>query len=311
MESSTIQYNECFQCKRCGHQSKLKSNLLKHLRNKKTCFEHISNIDRSILIDELLTKQSQGSFECPHCSRRFNKASSKSRHLKNCKKSPLKDMTCQVPDFVQVVNELQTKVKELEAQLKTNSNMTTNNTTTHNTNNGIINQNHVVINAFGNEDISYLTEHKGFTKFMVNCIRSKAEGVVDFIAKKHFHPDHPENHNVRKLNKKDDFIEVRTGKEWKTRFSDDVVYDLFSDLEKVYMRLVEAAFIEGGSINKQLLDTFMRTVGAPLEWDLTTDNYEYLCDKPLTDDEKDKMRNKIYRLVIEEIYKRSKSLHSF
>jgi hypothetical protein len=215
--------------------------------------------------------------------------------------------------MAQVVAELQSKVKELEAKLDgqhASSSNTTTTTNNNNINNGTVNNNavnnNVIINAFGKEDISYLTEHKGFKKFMVNCLRSKAEGMVEFIAKKHFHPDHPENHNLRKLNKKDEFIEVKTGKEWKTRYSEDVMFDLFSSIEKEFASFVENVFLEDGSLNKQWLNTFMKMVGVPLDWDLNTDSYEYKCDTPLSDEEKERLRQRIYRLAIENIYKKSK-----
>lgn len=290
-------------CERCGYNSATKSNLLKHLRNKKPCQALSADIDRVVLIENLLKDDLKRPHVCGTCSKRFTTSSSKSRHQKLCKIKPSSDMN----SVLEVVNDLQNKVKELENKLgeRDLAGPTTNYNTTNN--NSVVNN--IIINAFGKEDISYLTEHKGFKKFMINCIRNRAEGVVDFIAKKHFHPDHPENHNVRKLNKKDDFIEVKTGKEWKTRFSEDVVSDLMSSIEKEFMKFVESAFLEDGSLNKQWLDVFMKSVGVPLEWDLDTEEYEYICNNPLSDDEKDRMLQRIYRLVIEDIYKRSKSVH--
>ena len=77
-----------------------------------------------------------------------------------------------------------------------------NNTNSHNTNNFDIenqtnNSVHFHINAFGNENLDYITND-----FIHGCVNRIYESVPTIVQKMHFDPAHPENHNVKIPNKK-------------------------------------------------------------------------------------------------------------
>lgn len=294
-----------FECKRCGYKTLIKSNLLKHLRIKNPCVAANANIDRDVLVDELIPEKiySENAHICKFCNRKFNSQPNHSRHQKICKqnKENLEDNELRC-----IVSDLQGQIAELKAQVQTSCSKQTPqqvSNTNCQTNNGTINY---IINNFGKEDTSYITSHPAFSAFMTKCIRTKAEGVLEYITKKHFHPDHPENHNIRKLNKKDDFIEVKSGKEWRLRFKEDVLDDVFISIESAFANFVDEAFAEDGTLKRQWLDTFMASVGEPLDWDLSSDKYEYSGD--MSDEDKQFLKERIYRLVIEGIYRNTKTI---
>jgi len=70
------------------------------------------------------------------------------------------------------------------------------NTTTNN----IENQNNNItinINAFGNENLDYITD-----QYVIQCVNQIYGSIPTIIEKIHFDPEHPENHNIKITNKK-------------------------------------------------------------------------------------------------------------
>lgn len=161
------------------------------------------------------------------------------------------------------------------------------------------------VNAIGSEDITYLTSHPKFKEFMVRCIKGKLNGVCDYLVQKHFNDKHPENHNIRKLNKKDDFMELFDGRKWKIRYCDDILQDVFNNMSRDFSDFIEEALSEQGIIRKVWLDAFMEQVGKPLDWDFDGEAYEY--SNEISDENREEIKRRIYRLACEYIYRHSKT----
>ena len=79
---------------------------------------------------------------------------------------------------------------------------------TNNTNN--INITHIHINNYGKENTDYITDD-----FLVKAIKRHTGSVPALLKHLHFHPEHPENHNVRMPNKRDKYMQVLRNGEWK------------------------------------------------------------------------------------------------
>lgn len=73
--------------------------------------------------------------------------------------------------------------------------------------NNITTNNH--FNVFGKEELGYILENMETDPRIRQCFKS----LVDTIELVHFNKDHPENQTVRKLNKKSNTIEFRTGQD--------------------------------------------------------------------------------------------------
>ena len=99
--------------------------------------------------------------------------------------------------------------------------------TTTNNNNNI--QQNIIINNYGKENTDYLTED-----YLTKLLDKPFGGIQQIIKKLHFHPKHPENHNVKITNKKEPYALVWNDKIWETRKKKEVISDL---VDKGYMIL--------------------------------------------------------------------------
>ena len=236
-------------------------------------------------------------FECQKCSAILCNSSSLSRHKKTCR-----GVTALSPIIVDTLRAENEKLKQ-QIQLyeaKSGKNINSRNTQHINSHNQQNNSNNVTINinGLGKENTTYLTE-----KFMTKCIKNKLKGVMDYLESKHFHIGHPENHNLKKLTKKDSFMECFDGKKWNTQYCDDILRDVFNNMQAAFGDFVETT-MKDGNLKKVWLDNFMSTVGSPLEWDFTCDDYDY--NDRMTDDQRSRLKERVFSLAIEHIYKNSK-----
>ena len=77
----------------------------------------------------------------------------------------------------------------------------------------------VNINSFGNENIEYLDDDT-----VIDCIKQLHNSVPAIIEKVHFHPKHPENHNIKVTNKKLPYAKVMgKNQKWKTMNRSDAI----------------------------------------------------------------------------------------
>lgn len=285
---STMEYSCIF----CKHKFKTKDNLLKHLRRKYPCSD-VSHEDLQKQVDSLTQKNGNGSlYQCTFCTKKFSHLSGMYRHRTVCKGK------AQHNDQLQELNDLRKRVAELE---KSKTPTIQNNTT----NNGTINN--IQINAFGNENTSYITDHPNFKSFMIHCIKTRRDGVCKFLVQKHFNENHPENHNIKKLTRNNEFIDYFDGRTWNFRYNEDVLDDVFGSLQAQFANFVEEElYSEDGKLKKVWVQSFMDEVGAPLEWDLSTMEDEFTPEN-LSDDKKQALKKKIYDLALEHIYRKSKA----
>ena len=280
-----------FTCKRCNCEFTRKSVLISHLKKKKICNSE-SDLDRDILISELAEPiLENGNYSCDFCSKKFNHLSNKCKHKHICKKNPnnLKNQKIQ-------------KLEEELSKLKKTKTITNNITNNNITNNNITNN--IQINAFGKENIDYLIQNTNFQNWFLKCLKTRKNGLCEYMCKKHFYDKHPENTNIRKLVKNDAFIETFDGKEWKPRFKQEVLDDIFEYIRQDYTKFISEALDQDGLVRKQWLDNFMIEVGESLIYDFSCNKYDY--DYTLSDAEKNKIKKNIYNFACQYIYNHSK-----
>jgi hypothetical protein len=177
------------------------------------------------------------------------------------------------------------------------------NNTQNNTNNVTIN-----INAFGEEDISYLL-NDGAAKLIKRVLEGKKEGMTKLFALTHFHPDHPENHNIRKLDKKDKFVETFDGSEWTEQFYQDALEEPFERLRQRSEQMLQGIIDSGGfEIHiKSKLDRFMDGIGEALGIDVTGDVYDR--DYKMSEAEKEEQIEVLRMMMLKLIYRQSLLYH--
>ncbi len=100
-------------CKRCGKNFNYDHQLLHHLERTYKCPTTLSNIDTQILLDEIKNNKSTKIIDnhkvycCQNCKKSFNSCSSKSRHLKTCKKNLTKiNLTMNINNIIEKVYEI-------------------------------------------------------------------------------------------------------------------------------------------------------------------------------------------------------------
>jgi hypothetical protein len=201
-----------FICCRCGFETDEKRYLVKHLQRKTLCDPLISSLVPEFQLTQLTKKTyNDNAVSCPHCDKRFNDPSNRSKHIKICKKNlentPKADI---IKELIEIKEQL-AKFKNLE----TVSNVTQNN------NNVVGNTTNIHINSFGRETFDHLP-----LDFLTSCFMMKnMESLVENI---YFDKDCPENHNVKLKSSKQKTVEVFEDGLWRVKHSDDVADDIIN-----------------------------------------------------------------------------------
>jgi hypothetical protein len=173
----------------------------------------------------------------------------------------------------------QKEIEELKA--KALNKTTTNNAQTNNNNikkqtNNITNN--ITINAFGKEKVDYLSSNPNYKKFMINCLLKDTGGIIDLMDEIYYNEEHPENHNIRKINKKDKFMKSYNGTKWELIFAKDGLEKVLNRINSEFLRFLEMMEDNNERVKDPIMRRFMMKVGYALEYDFTIFNYDYDCN---------------------------------
>lgn len=210
-------------------------------------FSKKANYDRHLLSQKHKKREisSDTMFQCKVCYRYFTTNSNCESHRKACivsnssaiyMKDNTKDSsTTLVNTLLQTIQKRDKQINELRKQVeilieKTSTNNTTNNIQTQN---NIENQ-VIVVNSFGNENIEHITD-----QIICRLIQTAPFTCVpQLIEKIHFDPEHPENHNIKITNKKMNYAEIVKNNKWvtanKKKVIDDVIQKSYNLLDETY-----------------------------------------------------------------------------
>lgn len=201
----------CFECERCGYETNVKCNLINHLTKKKECEPIFSNKNRDALVLVLKTaavaKQEKIKVEhiCGVCSKEYANAWNLKRHMATCKEDCENSGPAanREDEYMSLIRSLQDEVKLLKQHIVLGD--------------GGINhfrQPNIIVygdaassnkaaavgqRLIGNENIKYIIESPNYDKLMDSFMQSP-DGVLEYLMLQNMHPDHPENHTVKKVN---------------------------------------------------------------------------------------------------------------
>ena len=159
---------------------------------------------------------------CTICQKGFSYLSNLSRHRTKCRENQAKKIEQQTLKL-----DLETEVQELRKEnelLKKEKNATINNITKVEKQTNIKNQtnNNIIINCFGNENLTHLTD-----KVIISCMNQIYGSIPLLIEKIHFDPAHPENHNVKITNTKLPHAKIMNSKkEWQVVNKKDTIHSM-------------------------------------------------------------------------------------
>ena len=139
---------------------------------------------------------SSKNIECEYCHKIFTRINNKNRHIREKRCHILKN----------------------NSQM-TNCNNTMNNITINNTQNNT--QNNIHINCYGKENLSYITND-----ILQDIIKKPLSGIPKLIEMIHLNPQHPENNNIKLVNKNLPFLDYFDGSYWKTADKSKVLGNL-------------------------------------------------------------------------------------
>ena len=165
--------------------------------------------------------------KCDKCSKQFRDKSTLFRHLNR-----KKDCSSQIANNDNICKQCDKKFKSymcLYNHVKNNTcsvpSVTNIQNNTNNTNNTINNNMKVdgdmKLVKFGNENLSYISDDL-FKSILGRGFKS----VEELVDHSHFHPDHPENHNIYIANIRNDYVVIYDGKKWNINKKEDVFEDI-------------------------------------------------------------------------------------
>ena len=215
MDNIVIQeYKKVIQCERCGNNFKTICNLRKHFKRKNTCEPILNDISIEKLKEKYKVKK--GCYKCENCGKEYKTKDGKYKHKKKCSVNPIiieknendklknelekKDIlldkeVIRRKELEKQVEQLileKTQLQEAHAKVINNDNSNTNNITTIGRD-----QNIIIVNNFGEENIEYLLKDENFVK---KCIESPINSIHQYLDNVHFNNEHPENKNIKMTN---------------------------------------------------------------------------------------------------------------
>ena len=242
-----------YKCQRCGYQTNHKSVFKKHLLRKNLCKPKLNEVTRYVLlidnnfneeakkykmIDKCHTNvdvnvnpnvNKKGLHICENCNKQFTSRQGKSKHKKLYCKQKNKHSDIEIlKNLLEEKDKLITKILEknekkdkqidkLMKQLIKLSNKTGNNIN----NNNINSHNKIIINAYGSENIEYITE-----KVLKKLVNRPGSAIPNLLKMIHFNDSYPENKNLKVTNIHDPYIKVHDGDDWKLKNKGDIIEDI-------------------------------------------------------------------------------------
>ena len=133
---------------------------------------------------------------CSKCKKNFKSYQTLYRHSKSCE-----NIEATVNNTLNQVNNTTLNQQNIEKQLNLDGD--------------------VKLVKFGNENLSYISDDL-FKSILGRGFKS----VEELVDHSHFHPDHPENHNIYIANIKNDYVVIYDGKKWNINKKEDVFEDI-------------------------------------------------------------------------------------
>ena len=222
-----------YSCKTCEFTSKLRANYKRHLKTKKHieniklitnsgaehlrdhCFNsHKFNEPKMIQNEPNEPKMNQNEpkknklkkYKCNYCGTKFKTKPSMRRHIKHRCKDIINNNTDYKINIIrkqlakerkQFEKEKNKLYRQIEMLIEKAGDTT-------------ITNNNIMLNNFGDEDTSYITDN-----LMDKLLMSPGTMLPNLMKLIHFHDDHPENKNLRITNKRSKYMKVFKGDEWK------------------------------------------------------------------------------------------------
>jgi len=201
----------------------------------------------------------KATISCKYCDKKVQTKSSLNRHFKICKLKPIT-----ISDLPSIESSIKKKIDEQLLTVNNNYSKVINNNTINNTQNiqNIIVMDKINLREFGKEDLDHITD-----EVMNKVIKYPQAGILNLIREIHFNDTMPQNQNINILNKKEQFIEIFNGKEWKKQDKKTAIQNIITSKKDIMDDYVEekteknliSNFIKDNYENfSEMLDNYIR-----------------------------------------------------
>jgi hypothetical protein len=201
----------------------------------------------------------KATISCKYCDKKVQTKSSLNRHFKICKLKPIT-----ISDLPSIESSIKNKINEQLLTVNNNYSKVINNNTINNTQNiqNIIVMDKMNLREFGKEDLDHITD-----EVMNKAIKYPQAGILNLIREIHFNDTMPQNQNINILNKKEQFIEIFNGKEWKKQDKKIAIQNIITSKKDIMDDYVEekteknliSNFIKDNYENfSEMLDNYIR-----------------------------------------------------
>ena len=259
-----------YKCQRCGYCTNRKSAFKSHLLRKNLCKIKLKKITRYGLLlhngfDEEAKKikksaksqpkvshpvSQNGLLKCKYCNKLYKHKQSKWKHEQKCKINSEKNETQLLKEFIKEKDNLikmmfvenkkkDKKIDELMKQLIKLSEKT------GNTINTINSHNKITINAYGCENLEYITN-----KLLKKLVNKPGTAIPNLLKIIHFNDDYPENKNLKVTNIHDPYIKVHDGADWQIKNKGDIIEDIIITKRDILEGAIEESTNDKKIINK-------------------------------------------------------------
>ena len=202
--------------------------------------------------------------QCKYCDKFYSKKSHLTRHLKTCKEKKkdeenkqnllnlvnLLNKQLEQKDFMnkQMIEQLEEQREQIKEQNEQIKELIKKAGVNIGTQNNI--QNNIQILAYGNSDISHLTD-----KDYVKCLKHSNFCIPHLIKQIHFNPKKPENHNIYISNLKNNYVMIYNGHKWMLNDREESIQNLIDDKESIIEQKLEE-WIENGNKYPDIMKKF-------------------------------------------------------
>jgi len=222
---------------RCQYETDRKSNFINHLSRKKICKASEKEVSINYMmkfynLNETKKPKKVERYNCIGCNKKFNRKSNMERHWNSCIKyneyvndKYTDEIKKQNDLLINKVEEMLNKMNMMEEELKKikDKPSISNNFNKIETN--------IQINSFGNENFDYIND-----KVFIKLLSTPLSAIPKLIELKHFHPKHPENHNIKITNIHDKFAKIYKDNKWLISHKKDIIQELvdngYADFEE-------------------------------------------------------------------------------
>jgi hypothetical protein len=139
---------------------------------------------------------------------------------------------------------------------------------------------------------------------MQKCIKDKEYGLLECLKQIHYNNDVPQNQNIKKTNRKDDFVDIYDGSKWKLRMIDFAYTQVMQTMEKLFTDYIDNMVEAGGLGNmKRAVRVFCNKVSTVLDWEF--DNMDKI--REVKETEMRQLQQKLKKLISETLYRETTS----